>query len=98
MTQWHSNMTLEILTFGIARDIIGSSVLKIEMAEGASVDDLKHKILGLYPRFIALSSLMIAVNAEYGNETTVLQEGDEIALIPPVSGGWKAKILFCSQI
>ena len=80
-------MTLEILTFGIARDIIGSSVLKIEMAEGASVDDLKRKILGLYPRFIALSSLMIAVNAEYGNETTVLQEGDEIALIPPVSGG-----------
>ena len=30
---------------------------------------------------------MIAVNAEYGNSETVLQEGDEIALIPPVSGG-----------
>ncbi len=80
-------MTLEILTFGIARDIIGSSVLTVEMLEGATVDDLKRQILTLYPGFIALSSLMIAVNTEYGNETTVLKEGDEIALIPPVSGG-----------
>ncbi len=80
-------MTLEILTFGIARDIIGSSVLTVEMAEGATVDELKRQILTLYPRFMALSSLMIAVNAEYGNETTMLHEGDEIALIPPVSGG-----------
>ena len=80
-------MTLEILTFGIARDIIGSSILKIEMIEGATSDDLKRLILEQYPRFIALSSLMIAVNAEYGNENIVLQEGDEIALIPPVSGG-----------
>ena len=80
-------MTLKILTFGIARDIIGSSVFSIEMAEGSSVDGLKRQILTLYPRFIALSSLMIAVNAEYGNDETPLQEGDEIALIPPVSGG-----------
>ena len=80
-------MILEILTFGIARDIIGSSVFSIEMTEGTSVDDLKRQILTLYPRFIALSSLMIAVNAEYGNDETLLREGDEIALIPPVSGG-----------
>lgn len=80
-------MTLEILTFGIARDIIGSSVLTVEITDGATADDLKRQILELYPRFIALSSLMIAVNAEYGNEVTVLKEGDEIALIPPVSGG-----------
>ena len=80
-------MTLEILTFGIARDIIGSSIFKIEMWEGATSDDLKRLILERYPRFIALSSLMIAVNAEYGNEATVLREDDEIALIPPVSGG-----------
>ena len=80
-------MILEILTFGIARDIIGNSILRIEMTEGATVDGLKRHILEQYPRFIALSSLMIAVNTEYGNDTTVLHEGDEIALIPPVSGG-----------
>lgn len=80
-------MTLEILTFGIARDIIGSSTFKIDLSEGATAEDLKRIILERYPRFLSLSSLMIAVNAEYGNSETILQEGDEIALIPPVSGG-----------
>ena len=82
-------MTLKILTFGIARDIIGSSTFNIEITEGGTAEDLKREILVKYPRFLSLSSLMIAVNAEYGNSETVLQEGDEIALIPPVSGGWK---------
>ena len=80
-------MTLKILTFGIARDIIGSSTFSIELTEGSTAEDLKKEILALYPRFISLSSLMIAVNAEYGNSETTLHEGDEIALIPPVSGG-----------
>ena len=80
-------MTLKILTFGIARDIIGSSTLSIDITEGATSEDLKRQLLELYPRFLSLSSLMIAVNAEYGNSETVLHEGDEIALIPPVSGG-----------
>lgn len=80
-------MTLEVLTFGIARDIIGHSNFKIEMTEGATAEDLKKKILERYPRFLTLSSLMIAVNAEYGNSETIIHEGDEIALIPPVSGG-----------
>lgn len=80
-------MTLKILTFGIARDIIGGSTFSIELTEGSTAEDLKKEILALYPRFISLSSLMIAVNAEYGNSETTLHEGDEIALIPPVSGG-----------
>jgi molybdopterin converting factor subunit 1 len=80
-------MKLEIITFGIARDIIGSSLFTIEITEGSSVEDLKQQILKQYPRFESLSSLMIAVNEEYGNIDTLLKEGDEIALIPPVSGG-----------
>ena len=80
-------MTLEILTFGIARDIVGGSVFTMDITEGATVEDLKRLILLRYPRFVSLSSLMIAVNAEYGNEAMTLQKGDEIALIPPVSGG-----------
>lgn len=80
-------MTINILTFGIARDIIGSSTFSIALPEGATVADLKQYLLQQYPRFINLASLMIAVNAEYGVETTVLSEKDEIALIPPVAGG-----------
>ena len=80
-------MTIHILTFGIARDIIGSSILDVALPEGATVTDLKQYLLQQYPQFISLASLMIAVNAEYGVETTVLSERDEIALIPPVAGG-----------
>ena len=80
-------MVLNILTFGIARDIVGSSILTIDITEGSSVADLQRLILSRYPRFQTLASLMIAVNTEYGNAETTLHDGDEIALIPPVSGG-----------
>ena len=80
-------MTIKILTFGIARDIIGSSTFEAQITEGATVIDLKQYLLKHYPRFGNLASLMIAVNEEYGQEDTVLHEKDDIALIPPVAGG-----------
>jgi molybdopterin converting factor subunit 1 len=80
-------MTLKILTFGIARDIIGKSVLELETTEGVTVEVLKQQLLEKYPRFGHLTSLMVAVNAEYGMSDDVLKENDEIALIPPVAGG-----------
>ena len=80
-------MTIKILTFGIARDIIGSSIFETQITEGATVTDLKQHLLDKYPRFGNLASLMIAVNEEYGQDNTILQEKDEIALIPPVAGG-----------
>jgi molybdopterin synthase sulfur carrier subunit len=80
-------MTVKILTFGIARDIVGNSTFETQIREGATVADLKKALLERYPRFETLASLMIAVNAEYGNEATVLSERDEIAIIPPVAGG-----------
>jgi molybdopterin converting factor subunit 1 len=80
-------MVLNILTFGIARDIIGGSTFDFTVTEGATVADLKQALLEKYPRFQTLASLMIAVNAEYGQEGTILSEKDEIALIPPVAGG-----------
>jgi molybdopterin converting factor subunit 1 len=80
-------MTLKILTFGIARDIIGGSTFNVEMPDNATVADLKQQLLNAYPRFGNLSSLLIAVNEEYGDDETPLHERDDIALIPPVSGG-----------
>ena len=80
-------MILKILTFGIARDIIGGATFDLELTEGGTVGDLKRHILAKYPRFEALSSLLVAVNAEYGDTDLLLNSTDEIALIPPVSGG-----------
>ncbi len=80
-------MTLKILTFGIARDIIGGATVNFDAPEGTTVADLKQQLLNTYPRFGNLSSLLIAVNEEYGDDETVISESDDIALIPPVSGG-----------
>jgi molybdopterin converting factor subunit 1 len=80
---------MTILTFGIARDIVGGSTFQIAAdTEGVkTVGDLKQFLLKTYPQFGNLSSLMIAVNEEYGLESTPISEKDDIALIPPVSGG-----------
>ena len=80
-------MNLQIRAFGIARDIAGGRIFEVEMPAGATVGDLKNFLLKKYPAFESLSSLLIAVNAEYGSDEHILAEQDEIALIPPVSGG-----------
>lgn len=76
-----------IKAFGIARDIVNSRELVLEVADGATVADLKKHLFADYPRLGSLTSLYIAVNAEYASDDRPLSEGDEIALIPPVSGG-----------
>lgn len=80
-------MHIIITTFGIARDIVGESDLKLELNKGASVSDLREALSQKYPRLDALASLAIAVNQEYAQNDIQLSEDDEIVLIPPVSGG-----------
>ncbi|MDZ7878866.1 MAG: MoaD/ThiS family protein [Saprospiraceae bacterium] len=80
-------MNLKILTFGIARDIVGGSTFSFTVARGTTVAQLKQTLLDRYPTFGNLSSLLIAVNEEYGDDDTIIEENDDIALIPPVSGG-----------
>lgn len=80
-------MHLKILLFGIARDIAGNSTLEIEAEQGISAGELKADLLKRYPRFERVSSLLLAVNNEYAADSAILYETDEIALIPPVSGG-----------
>lgn len=80
---------MTILLFGIAKDIVGSSSIIFNDVEVApkSVYTLKEQLKISYPEFQKLSSLAIAVNSEYAEDDVVLNATDEIAIIPPVSGG-----------
>lgn len=80
-------MKLNILAFGITKDILGKSIVNIDIPEGTSVKALKESLFESYPKMKELTSLLIAVNEEYGDEDHILTDRDEIALIPPVSGG-----------
>lgn len=80
-------MKIRVLTFGIARDIAEADNLEIELPNGATAATLQSHLHELYPGFKRLKSLQIAINAEYAAPDVLLQENDEIAIIPPVSGG-----------
>ena len=75
-----------MLAFGIAKDIFGGSSISIE-TNGNTTLDLKTSLEEQYPRLKQLRSYMLAVNNEYALDDGILAETDEIALIPPVSGG-----------
>jgi molybdopterin synthase sulfur carrier subunit len=80
-------MKYKIKAFGISREIIGSKVLVLEIPEGYTIAAMKQELFQKYPSFAGLKSLYVAVNNEYADEDVLIKEGDEIALIPPVSGG-----------
>ncbi|GAB3835580.1 molybdopterin converting factor subunit 1 [Hymenobacter jeollabukensis] len=80
-------MKLTIALFGITREIVGSPQLELTVPAGQSVQELLAELHQSFPALGQLRSLAVAVNNEYAQPGTQLQERDEIALIPPVSGG-----------
>lgn len=80
-------MKIEILAFGIAKDILDKKTIVFELEDKGNINDLKKALVAKYPDFEKLASLAIAVNSEYRTDDFVLSENDEIAIIPPVSGG-----------
>lgn len=80
-------MKINVLAFGVARDILGGSTAVLTVGEGATVAELKRVAEEAYPRLRQLASYMVAVNSEYADDGMNIRADDEIAIIPPVSGG-----------
>ena len=80
-------MKYKLRAYGITRDILGDRYYELELKNRASVADLRRVLYQAHPRLQDLKSLMIAVNDEYAEEDAELKINDDIALIPPVSGG-----------
>lgn len=80
-------MEFKILSFGIARDIVGSDRFTIELDGHTTSTVLREKVVALYPQFEKILDFSIAVNNEYVREEVDIHPNDEIAIIPPVSGG-----------
>ena len=84
---------MTILLFGVTKDIIGSPSLSIpdldipETNWPKNVGQLRSLLGDTYPELKKLSSLAIAVNNSYAEDADEVNSNDEIALIPPVSGG-----------
>ncbi len=81
---------MTIMLFGIAKDIVGSGSLSMPLSHTKQLETvgaLKAYLGKTYPRLKELSSLAVAVNNAYAEDTVKISHFDEIALIPPVSGG-----------
>lgn len=79
------NISVKVLYFGPAADIAGKRDEIFEFAIGADVATATEKILSTYQ--FNNSSIAFALNQNYANGNEILKNGDELALIPPVSGG-----------
>jgi molybdopterin converting factor subunit 1 len=80
-------MKIKVLAFGISKDIFGAPSICLELANDATVYNLQYLLEHQYPRLQQLASYMVAVNNEYALPGDTIHERDEIAIIPPVSGG-----------
>ncbi len=81
-------MHIDVLYFGVLKEIFPASHTKVELPEGANVAELLKLLQeSTSNQSTAWRSLAVAVNREYAGMDTMLNDGDEVALLPPVSGG-----------
>ena len=81
-------LTVTVRFFAGHRTIVGAGSLQRRVAAGSRISDLWQQLTDEYPQLAPyLGRMLIARNQEFCEPGTVLQDGDEIAFIPPVSGG-----------
>ena len=86
-------MQVNVLFFGMARDLAGVAQERLDIAEGGDLSDLRRQCQQRFPRLGEIeNSLVTAVNQEIAGEFYPLHDGDEVAFLPPVSGGAGSEI------
>jgi len=81
-------MRVSVRLFARLRDIAGSGELTREAASGATVGAVWAALVADYPELAPYEkSISCAVNADYSRFTAAVADGDEVAFLPPVSGG-----------
>lgn len=81
-------MRVTVRLFARLRELAGAGELAREAPPGATVADVWHALARDFPALAPYAtSMSCAVNTEYARMSTPVRDGDEIAFLPPVSGG-----------
>jgi molybdopterin converting factor subunit 1 len=81
-------MLVRARLFASFREVVGSRLAEVELGAEPTVRELLEALRARHPGLgAALDSAMVAVNLEYVGPDFALHQGDEVAIIPPVSGG-----------
>src|SRR5258708_3384215 len=84
----NSAIRVRVLFFGAARDAAGHEELQLSLSSPANVASALAQLLADYPALARFgNSLLLAVNQEYALPDREIFDGDELAVLPPVSGG-----------
>jgi molybdopterin converting factor subunit 1 len=85
-------MKVSVRLFAGLHDLVGHREVELELVDGATVADLREQLASQYPAVVPLmNTLVCAVDEEYVPNEHRLSPGDQVALIPPVSGGSAAE-------
>ena len=85
-------MRIRVLLFGQLKDIVGRPEESVEIQTGSSLSDLMARYAQQFPKFKPMvESIACSLNREYAAASSVLHDGDEVGLLPPVSGGSLAR-------
>jgi len=86
-------MRVRVLFFGLLKEITGVDQEEAELSEGARVQDLFERYGRRFPKLVSFrASIATSVNQEYATWRAPLSSGDEVAFLPPVSGGQQAAL------
>lgn len=80
-------MKINTLFFGITKDLTNTTQLYIDVEENTTVKDFKAILIKQFPTLQNINSYAIAVNETYATDDDLLANNDDVAVIPPVSGG-----------
>lgn len=81
-------MQINVKLFAVAKQLATSDSIEVELPEGATIADLRDAIPKQHPALQGIvGQLKFAVDADYASDDKVLSTNQEIACIPPVSGG-----------
>ena len=85
---YYDKVRVKVLFFGMLRDIVGRAEEHIDVEDGASLQALFQRYARQFPRLGEMeSSIVLAANHEFQDRSATIHDGDEIAFLPPVSGG-----------
>ncbi len=81
-------MQVTVKCFAWAREVTGADEIKLEVPEGGTVKELRASLGEKFPAFAErMESIAVSVNQEFAGDSHGVSVGDELALIPPISGG-----------